>query len=112
MAVIYPLCFTICTLNIQRLHLRAVLHLNGANLSEVSVQNVLALKHEFTALALEELLLEHSHPKLPPLLQFLLRIHGCCRSPRSIPGKTRRGEGHNQDHSMNSCTHVKHSWVD
>lgn len=73
--------------NIHRLHLRAGLHLQGANLSEVSVQNVLALKSEFTALALEVFLLEHGHPKRPPLLQLLLRIHGCCRSPHSLSGK-------------------------
>ncbi len=66
--------------NTRRTHLRAGLHLHGADLSEVSVQNVLALKPEFTALALEVFLLEHGHPKRAPVLQLLLRIHDCCRS--------------------------------
>lgn len=76
-------------------HLRAVLHLDGADLSELSVQNVLALHGKLAAFTVEVLLLEDSDPPLalPPLLHLLLRVHGCRPSLSVL--STQTGEGSN-----------------
>ncbi len=56
-------------------HLRAIVHLDRANLLEIPVQNVLALQRELTALALEVFLFPHCDPPLPLLLHLLSLIH-------------------------------------
>lgn len=64
-------------------HLRAIVHLDRADLLEIPVQNVWALQHELAALALEVFLFPHSDPPLPPLLHLLSLIHdgACLLSP-------------------------------
>lgn len=59
--------------------LRSVLHLDGTDLVEAPLHDVLALQHELTALALEVLLLPHGDLELTHLLH-LLSVHGCCFS--------------------------------
>ena len=57
--------------------LRSILDLDGADLAETPLHDVLALQHELTTLALEVLLLPDSDSELSHLLH-LLAIHGCC----------------------------------
>lgn len=57
--------------------LRSILDLDGADLAETPLHDVLALQHELTTLALEVLLLPDSDSELSHLLH-LLGIHGCC----------------------------------
>lgn len=61
------------------MHLRSVLHLDGTDLVEAPLHDVLALQHELTALSLEVLLLPHCDLELTHLLH-LLSVHGCCFS--------------------------------
>lgn len=58
-------------------HLRAVVHLDRADLLEVPVQNIGALQSELTALALEVFLFPHCDPPLALLLHLLSLIHDC-----------------------------------
>lgn len=60
----------------SRSHLRSVLNLDGADLVEAPLHDVLALQHELTALSLEVLLLPDRDPELAHLLH-LLSVHGC-----------------------------------
>lgn len=59
--------------------LRSVLHLDGTDLVEAPLHDVLALQHELAALPLEVLLLPHGDLELAHLLH-LLSVHGCCLS--------------------------------
>lgn len=59
--------------------LRSILHLDGTDLVEAPLHDVLALQHELTTLALEVLLLPHGDLELAHLLH-LLSVHGCCFS--------------------------------
>ncbi len=59
--------------------LRSVLNLDGADLVEAPLHDVLALQHELTALSLEVLLLPDCDLELAHLLH-LLSVHGCCFS--------------------------------
>lgn len=63
----------------REVDLRSVLHLDGADLVEAPLHDVLALQHELTALALEVLLLPDCDLELAHLLH-LLSVHGCCFS--------------------------------
>lgn len=56
--------------------LRSVLNLDGADLVEAPLHDVLALQHELTALALEVLLFPDCDLELAHLLH-LLSVHGC-----------------------------------
>lgn len=59
--------------------LRSILNLDGTDLVEAPVHDVLALQHELTALSLEVLLLPDCDLELAHLLH-LLSVHGCCFS--------------------------------
>lgn len=59
--------------------LRSILNLDGADLVEAPLHDVLALQHELTALALEVLLLPDCDLVLAHLLH-LLSVHGYCFS--------------------------------
>lgn len=59
--------------------LRSILNLDGADLVEAPLHDVLALQHELTALALEVLLLPDCDLELAHLLH-LLSVHGYCFS--------------------------------
>lgn len=63
----------------QKLDLRSILNLDGADLVEAPLHDVLALQHELTALSLEVLLLPDCDLELAHLLH-LLSVHGCCFS--------------------------------
>ena len=65
--------------NNNNANLRSILHLDGADLVEAPLHDVLALQHELTALALEVLLLPDCDLELAHLLH-LLSVHGCCFS--------------------------------
>lgn len=56
-------------------YLRAIVDLDGADLLEISLEDVGALECELAALALEVLLLEDSDSPLPSLIHHLLLIH-------------------------------------
>lgn len=60
-------------------NLRSILDLDGADLVEAPLHDVLALQHELTALSLEVLLLPDCDLELAHLLH-LLSVHGCCFS--------------------------------
>lgn len=61
----------------QTVDLRSILNLDGTDLVEAPLHDVLALQHELTALSLEVLLLPDCDLELAHLLH-LLSVHGCC----------------------------------
>lgn len=63
----------------QTVDLRSILNLDGTDLVEAPLHDVLALQHELTALSLEVLLLPDCDLELAHLLH-LLSVHGCCFS--------------------------------
>lgn len=65
--------------NANNVNLRSILNLDGADLVEAPLHDVLALQHELTALSLEVLLLPDCDLELAHLLH-LLSVHGCCFS--------------------------------
>lgn len=65
--------------NTNNVDLRSILNLDGADLVEAPLHDVLALQHELTALSLEVLLLPDCDLELAHLLH-LLSVHGCCFS--------------------------------
>ena len=65
--------------NDNKVNLRSILNLDGADLVESPLHDVLALQHELTALSLEVLLLPDCDLELAHLLH-LLSVHGCCYS--------------------------------
>ena len=67
--------------NTNGVDLRPILDLDGADLVEAPLHDVLALQHELTALSLEVLLLPDCDLELAHLLH-LLSVHGCCFSLR------------------------------
>lgn len=67
--------------NINKVDLRSILNLDGTDLVEAPVHDVLALQHELTALSLEVLLLPDCDLELVHRLH-LLSVHGCCFSLR------------------------------
>lgn len=86
--------------------LRSVLNLDGADLVEAPVHDVLALQHELAALSLEVLLLPHSDLELAHLLH-LLSVHGCHvflwgslsdRGERDLKRRVTTGEKNNSDY--------------
>lgn len=68
-------------MRVNIINLRSVLDLDGADLVEAPLHDVLALQHELASLSLEVLLLPHCDPELTHLLH-LLSVHGCCFSRR------------------------------
>lgn len=63
--------------------LRSILNLDGTDLVEAPLHDVLALQHELTALSLEVLLLPDCDLELAHLLH-LLSVHGCAASPLGV----------------------------
>lgn len=85
------------------MYLRSVLHLDGADLVEAPLHDVLALQHELAALPLEVLLLPHGDLELAHLLH-LLSVHGCCFSRGALQSgmmeKWKRVDGCGQRRSL------------
>lgn len=70
--------------------LRPILHLDGADLLEAPLHDVLAFQHELTAFSLEVLLLPNCDLELAHLLH-LLSVHGCCFSLKGLLPDRGRG---------------------